>query len=50
MAQVAELTDPVGAKVWWVKAFKQLDGMRQRGVMNPADQGILDFLRSKASG
>jgi len=50
MALMTQPTNSAGGMIWWRKAFEQLDGMNRRGVMNPSDQGTLDFLRGKVGG
>ena len=47
LAMTTEPSDPQTAMDWWRKAHHQLAGMKQRGVMNPADQQFLDKLAQK---
>ena len=49
--RMADLTDKIGAKdsaQWWKKAYDQLDGMKQSGVMLPTDEKYFPMLKQKA--
>ena len=48
MAQVAEQNSTGDAREWWHKAYAQLSGMKQRGIMLPTDEQHLTALRQKA--
>ena len=48
VAQVAENNSTGEALEWWRKAYNQLLGMKQHGIMFPTDEGRLEFLRQKA--
>ncbi len=50
MADIAEKAGQGDAQVWWRKAYEQLAGMKQRGVMLPTDEQYLGVLREKAGG
>ena len=47
LAQMAEQDSTGDAREWWVKAYAQLSGMKQRGIMLPTDEVRLEFLRQK---
>lgn len=50
MADIAEKAGQSDAQIWWRKAYEQLAGMKQRGVMQPTDEQYLEVLKQKAGG
>jgi hypothetical protein len=50
MADMAEKTGTADAREWWRKAYEQLSGMKQRGIMLPTDEPYLGQLRNKVEG
>jgi hypothetical protein len=50
MADMAEKTGQGDARDWWRKAYEQLHGMKQRGIMPPTDEQYLAVLRQKVGG
>jgi hypothetical protein len=48
MADISEKTGQGDARAWWRKAYEQLAGMKQRGIMQPTDERYLEVLREKA--
>jgi hypothetical protein len=48
MADIAEKNATGEALDWWRKAYEQLSGMKQRGVMRPTDEQYLTVLQQKA--
>jgi tetratricopeptide (TPR) repeat protein len=48
LAGVAEKTGTGDALTWWGKAYDQLSGMKQRGIMLPMDEKFLPVLKEKA--
>jgi hypothetical protein len=49
MAEMAEKSGTGEAPQWWRKAYDQLAGMKQRGIMLPTDEQYLPMLRQKAA-
>ncbi len=50
MADIAEKAGQGDARAWWRKAYDQLSGMKQRGIMQPADEQYLEQLRRNSGG
>ncbi len=48
MADITERTGHGDAMAWWLKAYEQLAGMKQRGIMQPTDEQYLAVLRERA--
>ena len=48
MADISEKSGAGGATAWWRKAYDQLHGMQQRGIMLPTDEQYLATLKQKA--
>ena len=48
MATMAEKSGTGDALEWWRKAYGQLSGMKQRGIMLPTDEQYLVQLKQKA--
>lgn len=48
MAIATEQNKLRDAKIWWHKAYEQLSGMKQRGIMLPTDEQYLGWLKEKA--
>jgi len=48
MADLAEKTGTGDALEWWQKAYEQLSGMKQRGIMLPIHEPCLATLRIQA--
>ena len=47
MADMAEQNNTGDAAQWYRKAYEQLAGMKQRGIMLPTDEPYLEQLRRK---
>jgi len=50
LAQATEQGSTGDARDWWRKAYDQLGGMKQRGIMLPKDEKHLPILRNKVEG
>jgi hypothetical protein len=48
LAGTLETSNPPKARQFWQKCYRQIDVMKKHGILNPADENLLEIARQKA--